>query len=149
TVCVKRSARGRLTAWCFTPTSGPNVQRRVSIKVANTVDTKTCPGSLFLKNCFLVLVGSLPQKEDLRMFSTFKSIMLIVSLVIAVLGTAPGVAFAGPQSVDGTLRGEVTDPSGAVVANAKVTATNIATNVSVDTTTSAAGTFNLPNLLPG
>jgi hypothetical protein len=83
------------------------------------------------------------------MFSRLKSIMLIVSLVIAILGAAPGVAFAGPQSVDGTLRGEVTDPSGAVVANAKVTATNIATNISVDTTTTASGTFNLPNLLPG
>src|SRR5262245_45361630 len=56
---------------------------------------------------------------------------------------------AGAQTIDGTLRGEVTDPSGAVVAGAKVTATNTATNVSVETTTSTAGTFNFPNLLPG
>ena len=59
------------------------------------------------------------------------------------------VGIAGAQTMDGTLRGEVTDPSGAVVAGAKVTATNVATNVSGETTTSASGTYNFPNLLPG
>jgi len=58
-------------------------------------------------------------------------------------------AIAQAQTLDGTLRGEVSDPSGAVVAGAKVTATNVATNVSSETTTSASGTYNLPNLLPG
>ena len=53
------------------------------------------------------------------------------------------------QALDGTLRGEVTDPSGAVVAGAMVTATNIATNVARTTTTSGSGSFNFPNLLAG
>jgi hypothetical protein len=56
---------------------------------------------------------------------------------------------AQAQTLDGTLRGEVSDPTGAVIAGAKVTATNVATNVSVDTTTTGAGTYNFPNLLPG
>jgi len=59
------------------------------------------------------------------------------------------VGIAGAQTIDGTLRGEVTDPSGAVVAGVKVTATNVGTNVSVAVTTNTSGTYNIPNLLPG
>src|SRR5262245_37132222 len=66
-----------------------------------------------------------------------------------VLVIALCAAVAGAQTLDGTLRGEVGDPSGAVVAGAKVTATNVATNVSRETTTSTSGTFNFPNLLAG
>src|SRR6185436_6563402 len=68
-----------------------------------------------------------------------------LSLLLIMLS----VAIAGAQTLDGTLRGEVSDPSGAVVAGAKVTATNTATNISVETTTTTSGTFNIPNLLPG
>ena len=39
--------------------------------------------------------------------------------------------------------------SGAVVAGATVTATNVGTNVSRETTTSPSGTFSFPNVLPG
>jgi hypothetical protein len=53
------------------------------------------------------------------------------------------------QTIDGTLRGTVTDPSGAVVSGAKVTATNTGTGISKETTTSSSGTFNIPNLLVG
>ena len=73
---------------------------------------------------------------------------LLILLSLAVISTA-FVGIAGAQAIDGTLRGEVTDPSGAVIAGAKVTATNVATNVSAETTTSASGTYNFPNLLPG
>src|SRR4030095_7809288 len=68
---------------------------------------------------------------------------------LAVLVIASFAALAGAQSIDGTLRGEVTDPSGAVVAGAKVTATNVGTNVSTEAISSSSGTFNFPNLLPG
>src|SRR5262245_51441986 len=68
---------------------------------------------------------------------------------LSVLAITLFAAFAGAQTIDGTLRGEVTDPSGAVVAGAKVTATNVGTNISTETTTGSAGTFNFPNLLPG
>src|SRR6185436_1168045 len=73
---------------------------------------------------------------------------LLVLLSLTVILTV-FVGIAGAQSIDGTLRGEVTDPSGAVIVGAKVTATNVATNVSAETTTSASGTYNFPNLLPG
>jgi hypothetical protein len=74
---------------------------------------------------------------------------LSVRLWLSVLVMMLSVAIAGAQTLDGTLRGEVTDPSGAVVAGAKVTATNVGTNVSSETTTTGSGTYNFPNLLPG
>jgi Carboxypeptidase regulatory-like domain/TonB-dependent Receptor Plug Domain len=49
----------------------------------------------------------------------------------------------------GSIGGVVTDPSGAVVGEVKVTATNKATNLSRTTTTSASGIYSIPNLDPG
>jgi hypothetical protein len=53
------------------------------------------------------------------------------------------------QVAGGTLSGTITDAQGAAVPNAKVTATNSATNVSIDTTTNASGAYTLSNLIPG
>src|SRR5256884_2375131 len=48
-----------------------------------------------------------------------------------------------------SLRGQVLDPAGAVVPNAEVTVTNQETGVSVKVTTTSAGTYALPSLIPG
>lgn len=48
-----------------------------------------------------------------------------------------------------SLQGTVTDKSGAVVAGAKVTATNQATGVTQTTETSGAGFYRVPALVPG
>ncbi|MGH9601533.1 MAG: TonB-dependent receptor domain-containing protein [Terriglobales bacterium] len=53
------------------------------------------------------------------------------------------------QRLDGTLRGLVTDPQGAVVSGAKVTAEKDGTGVVQTTETSNAGTYVFPNLLTG
>jgi hypothetical protein len=53
------------------------------------------------------------------------------------------------QRLDGTLRVEVGDTSGASIVDAKVTVTNEATNVSLSTSTSSSGTYVFPNLLVG
>src|SRR5919202_5219553 len=61
-------------------------------------------------------------------------------------------AFAFPaisQSNKGTIVGTVTDPNGAVVKGAKVTATNTATNKSSEATTGYEGTYTIPALDPG
>ena len=50
------------------------------------------------------------------------------------------------QSDRGALTGTVTDPSGGVVSNAKVTATNLDTGEVREVTTSDQGTFNMPQL---
>ncbi|HLB87096.1 MAG TPA: TonB-dependent receptor [Terriglobales bacterium] len=70
----------------------------------------------------------------------------VLAAVVLFLATA-GTAFG--QRLDGTLRGEVTDPSGAVVPDAKVTVTNVGTRVSQTTNTTSAGTYTFPNLLVG
>ena len=53
------------------------------------------------------------------------------------------------QVSTGTLSGHVTDPTGAVVANATVTATNVATNISASVKSNSSGLFTLPNLPAG
>src|SRR5258708_20450809 len=53
------------------------------------------------------------------------------------------------QRLDGSLRVEVGDSSGGSILDAKVTVTNEATNVSVSSNASSAGTYVCPNLLVG
>jgi hypothetical protein len=69
---------------------------------------------------------------------------MLYALIVLALGN---LAFA--QRTTGSLRGQVLDPSGAVVANAKVTVVNQATGVSQQVMTTSAGTYNLPSVLPG
>jgi hypothetical protein len=62
------------------------------------------------------------------------------------------LAWAAPafaQSDRGTITGTVTDPSGAVVPNVKVTATNLDTNEAREATTSGEGSYTLPELKAG
>src|SRR5688572_3468314 len=56
---------------------------------------------------------------------------------------------AAAQSNKGTITGTVTDPNGAVVKDAKVTATNVATGEAREATTGDEGTYSLPALEPG
>jgi hypothetical protein len=65
-------------------------------------------------------------------------------LLAALLVVAAARAQVGGS---GTIQGTVTDPSGAVVAGASVTATNVATGVQTARETTEAGVFALP-LLP-
>jgi hypothetical protein len=52
-------------------------------------------------------------------------------------------ASAFGQTITGAVNGTVTDPSGAVVPNAKVTATNVDTNVATSGTTNKDGIYNI------
>jgi hypothetical protein len=69
--------------------------------------------------------------------------LLVVTLMIAPIG-------AGAQlSGTGAIAGTVTDSSGAVVANATVTAIAVDTNEKTIRTTTGAGDFDITPLLPG
>ncbi len=67
-------------------------------------------------------------------------------LVLLCIATA---TLASAQGLDGTLRVTVTDASGASVESATVKVINEATNLSVSSNTSSAGTYVFPNLKIG
>src|SRR5438445_10124931 len=62
---------------------------------------------------------------------------------------AVSVSIAVAQEFRATISGEVTDPSGAAVDGAKVTAISLGRNVLYDATSNSAGRYNIPFLLPG
>src|SRR5260370_36065792 len=68
---------------------------------------------------------------------------LSVGLVLFLAPRASG------QAAYGTIIGTATDPSGAAVANAQVTATDTEKGVSQTTTTNDSGNYTLSNLTPG
>jgi hypothetical protein len=70
------------------------------------------------------------------------------AFAVAILIIFSGLT-ALAQNNKGTIVGTITDPNGAVVQNAKVTATNLATNASQDATTGDDGTYTIPALEPG
>lgn len=53
------------------------------------------------------------------------------------------------QAVSATLLGTVTDPSGATVNGAKVTATEVSTGIVSQTVTNASGNYTFPGMRPG
>jgi len=75
-----------------------------------------------------------------------RGILCVFSLLIFV---ACFSAIVLGQAVNATLLGTVTDKSGAVVPDAKVTVTEIKTNIRHVGTTNASGTYEFPNLPPG
>ncbi len=72
--------------------------------------------------------------------------------VACIRGVLLGLVFAVAvfaQRDLGTIAGTVTDPSGAGIPNAKITITEVATNLSYTVTSSAAGEYTRPALKPG
>jgi hypothetical protein len=73
---------------------------------------------------------------------------LRTSLALIVLLIAVSELFS-QSGATGTILGTVTDTSGALVPNVKVTVTNTATNVAFRTVTNSAGDYYAPSLSPG
>lgn len=69
----------------------------------------------------------------------FRSIVSCLFAAVFILGTAQAQEFTG----------RVTDSSGATLPKARVTITNLGTNVSVSTVTTASGDYTVPYLKPG
>src|SRR5215471_19560444 len=68
--------------------------------------------------------------------STYFKIMAVAILLICSSAT-------WAQTITGGVNGIVTDPSGAVIPNAKVAATNVETGVVTETTTNNDGLYNI------
>ncbi|MGQ9919124.1 MAG: carboxypeptidase regulatory-like domain-containing protein, partial [Bryobacteraceae bacterium] len=67
--------------------------------------------------------------------------------LLVLFAVASAVLFA--QDPRGTITGAVTDPSGAPVAGARITAVNTLTNVTYQGVTTAEGVYSIPLLPPG
>ena len=75
------------------------------------------------------------------MHRTSTRLMRAAAMVCAALALAATAAWA--QTITGSIRGTVTDPSGAVIAGASVAATNVATGVTTTSHTSKQGEYNI------
>lgn len=82
------------------------------------------------------------RRRWLRLTSRLTQIALIFACASFAVRTLNGQAVAG-------MTGTITDSSGAVVPNAKVTVTNEGTGVSNHATTGSAGTYAITGLIPG
>ncbi|MBI1760285.1 MAG: TonB-dependent receptor [Acidobacteria bacterium] len=71
----------------------------------------------------------------------------LVLLTMAILLLAAPLSFA--QSATGGIRGSVTDPNGAAIPNATITAKNPATGLELKTTSNSEGLYSVPRILPG
>ena len=68
------------------------------------------------------------------------------TLLFALVISLPGQSFG--QAVYGSIFGTVSDPSGAVVPNAKVTVTDVRKGTSETVTTDASGNYSVTHLIP-
>jgi outer membrane receptor protein involved in Fe transport len=77
-----------------------------------------------------------------------KRLLLVCVVAFVAAYSAPTKLFAQGATESGTISGTVTDPTGAVVPNAKVTVVNPATSAQRVTSTDTRGAYVVPGLLP-
>ncbi len=85
------------------------------------------------------------KRARLSMLCLSRTYLILVCLIAGLL--LPGLLAA--QGTGGRILGRVADPTGAVLANTKVTATNDATGVSHDTASNDSGDYVFPDLPVG
>ena len=70
---------------------------------------------------------------------TSAAILFLLSLSVVVFA----------QGGSGSIAGQVTNPNGEVIPGAKITATNVETNIKAEAVSGDSGTYQLPQLSPG
>src|SRR5580692_8990612 len=79
---------------------------------------------------------------------TAKSILLTASIILIITcATVPELAWS--QQVTAAITGQITDPSGAPIADASVAAKDTARGTLLTTETNAGGFYNLPRVPVG
>jgi len=84
------------------------------------------------------------QKENAGHLAVFAARISQLSLAIAIL-----LATAWGQTNQGSIAGNVSDPSGALVPGAKITAIETSRGTSYETVSSSAGSYRFPNVNVG
>jgi hypothetical protein len=74
---------------------------------------------------------------------------LLVLLSVVLICCLPVITVNAQSASSATITGQVVDPQGLVIANATVTATNVATGVAHSAKTTSSGNYTIPNLAPG
>jgi hypothetical protein len=92
-------------------------------------------------------------RERIRCVLKYLSVIILANLILATLIAVTLIGLAAPASAQspaetGTLRGQVTDPSGAVVTNATVAAL-VSGGQTHSVTTNRSGGYEIGNLAPG
>jgi carboxypeptidase family protein len=77
--------------------------------------------------------------------SATKLVLWVGILMLPLLLSEP----LGAQTAAAKLSGTITDSSGSVVPNARISVKNLATGQSAETQTDSAGLYNVPNLMAG
>ncbi len=80
---------------------------------------------------------------------SMRRICLFGFIALVALNVAVNVAFGQGVGATGTILGTITDSTGAVLPNVKITITNTGTNAAFATESNSAGDFNRPSLSPG
>src|SRR4051812_30780170 len=78
---------------------------------------------------------------------SWKSFFVASGLALILLGLLAVPAWS--QSSNGSVRGIVQDPTGAVIPNVTVVLTNTATGVELKTVSNGAGIYVFPSVVPG
>src|SRR5215470_9242262 len=80
-----------------------------------------------------------------RRLSMARNRLVVYVVGVCLIGIF-GLGTSRAQTVTGSITGQVTDPSGALVSGATVTAENVATSVKTTATTNSAGLYTIPFL---
>jgi hypothetical protein len=94
-------------------------------------------------------VGSLPLGLSRRLLAQCFATLFACLTVVCGLALAGGLPLQAQSTSGGGIQGSISDPSGAAVANAQVTATNTDTGVATIHTTSGSGTYSIQPLPVG
>ena len=73
----------------------------------------------------------------------------VIAVALLAMVGANSLLFAQTTVGTGSIVGTVSDPSGAIVAGAGVTITNVATGRVIELATNSSGSFNSGALIPG
>ena len=70
-------------------------------------------------------------------------------LLAGIVAALPVIGLLDAQSPNASLTGRFTDPSKAIIADVRVVAINVGTNIRYETLTNGTGEYYIPNLPPG